>query len=106
MAELNLNAELVVLSACNTARGEERSGEGVIGLSWALLVAGCPTQVVSQWSVDDASTARLMADFYRRQRGGAGKAEALRAAGAKLRSAKQYRHPYYWAPFILMGDGR
>ena len=47
---------MVVLSACNTARGVQRTGDGVIGLTWALFVAGCPTQVVSQWAVDDAST--------------------------------------------------
>jgi CHAT domain-containing protein/Tfp pilus assembly protein PilF len=106
IAELKLNAELVVLSACNTARGEERSGEGVIGLSWALLVAGCPSEVVSQWSVDDASTATLMADFYVRLKAGEGKGTALAAAAGQLRSGAKYRHPYYWAPFILIGDWR
>ncbi len=106
IAELKLNAELVVLSACNTARGEERSGEGVIGLSWALLVAGCPSEVVSQWSVDDASTATLMADFYVRLKAGEGKGTALAAAAGQLRSEAKYRHPYSWAPFILIGDWR
>ncbi len=106
LSELNLSAEMVVLSACNTARGEERSGEGVIGLSWALLVAGCPTQVVSQWSVDDASTATLMADFYHGLNAGRGKAAALRSAAQKLRNDGKHAHPYYWAPFILIGDGR
>ena len=56
---LPLSAEMVVLSACNTARGATRSGEGMVGLTWALFVAGVPTQVVSQWSVDDAATARV-----------------------------------------------
>ena len=62
--DMDLSAEMVVLSACNTARGVQRTGDGVIGLTWALFVAGCPTQVVSQWSVDDASTATLMTRFY------------------------------------------
>jgi CHAT domain-containing protein/Tfp pilus assembly protein PilF len=106
IAELSLNAELVVLSACNTARGEERSGEGVIGLSWALLAAGCPSEVVSQWSVSDASTATLMAEFYAGLKAGKGKAAALQAAGKKLRANGNHSHPYYWAPFILLGDGR
>src|SRR4029077_9310695 len=62
--DLDLSAEMLVLAACNTARGVQRSGDGVIGLTWALFVAGCPTQVVSQWAVDDASTAILMGCFY------------------------------------------
>ena len=62
--DLNLNADMVVLSACNTARGEKRNGEGMIGLTWALFAAGAPTQVVSQWSVNDQSTALLMQRFY------------------------------------------
>jgi CHAT domain-containing protein/uncharacterized protein HemY len=108
LSELNLNAELVTLSACNTARGEERSGEGVIGLSWALLVAGCPTQVVSQWSVSDASTATLMAHFYRGLKAGKGKAASLRQAELTLLHGRdaRYSHPYYWAPFVLIGDWR
>ena len=58
--DLNLSAEMVVLSACNTARGGNTSGEGIVGLTWALFAAGAPTQVVSQWSVSDESTAQLM----------------------------------------------
>src|SRR5262249_26475397 len=81
---LNLNAEMTVLSACNTGRGEARSGEGIIGLTWALFVAGCPTQVASQWSVDDLSTARLMARFYTRLKAGQGKGNALRRAALSL----------------------
>ncbi len=104
---LDLKAEMVVLSACSTARGETRSGEGMVGLSWALFVAGCPTQVVSQWAVDDASTAALMSDFYRnRVKHGEGKGAALRHAERTLRHDIRYRHPYYWAPFVLFGDWR
>jgi CHAT domain-containing protein len=102
--DLKLKAEMVVLSACNTARGEARTGEGMIGLTWALFVAGAPTTVVSQWSVYDTSTARLMERFYTRLAGKKeGKGAALRGAALELRREKRYRHPYYWAPFVLFG---
>ena len=104
--DMKLNAELVTLSACQTAQGETHSGEGVIGLTWALTVAGVPTQVVSQWSVDDAATAQLMTGFYTRLKAGKGKGEALQGAATAIRHKPGYRHPYYWAPFILMGDWR
>ncbi|MBS1715763.1 MAG: CHAT domain-containing protein [Armatimonadetes bacterium] len=102
---LSLNAELVVMSACNTARGEVRSGEGMIGLTWALFVAGCPSQVVSQWAVDDASTADLMVAFYRSLIAGKeAKGKALRDATLHVRRQTGREHPYYWAPFVLVGD--
>jgi CHAT domain-containing protein len=108
--DLNLSAaDMVVLSACNTGRGEKRSGEGIVGLTWALFVAGAPTQVLSQWAVDDASTATLMQRFYAALiggRAGHGKARALRAAELSLLRDGKHRHPYYWAPFLLMGDWR
>lgn len=107
VADMKLNADLVVLSACNTARGERRGGEGVVGLTWALFVAGVPAQVVSQWSVNDIGTATLMQRFY------AGltaeklsKSASLRSAELTLLKSRAYRHPYYWAPFILLGDWR
>jgi CHAT domain-containing protein/Tfp pilus assembly protein PilF len=107
VADLKLNADLVVLSACNTARGERRGGEGVVGLTWALFVAGAPTQVVSQWSVNDASTALLMQHFYTNlTRNKMSKSAALRSAELSLLSHSAYRHPYYWAPFVLLGDWR
>jgi CHAT domain-containing protein len=102
--ELNLGAELTVLSACNTGRGEARSGEGIVGLTWALLCAGCPSQVVSQWSVDDAATAQLMTGFYRGLKTGTDKAESLRKSSLTLRRNNKLSHPYYWAAFVLMGD--
>jgi CHAT domain-containing protein/tetratricopeptide (TPR) repeat protein len=104
--DLNLTAELVVLSACDTARGSKQAGEGVVGLTWALFAAGAPTQVVSQWAVKDASTAELMKQFYARLKQGQAKGAALRGAALALRQDRQYSHPYYWAPFILMGDWR
>jgi CHAT domain-containing protein len=120
---LNLNADLVVLSACETARGRVGAGEGVIGLSWALFVAGCPSSVVSQWKVESASTTELMLEFHRNLAAGGGrtegdslpdagrlaarlsKAESLRRAQLSLLHSKKYSHPFYWAPFVLMGDG-
>jgi CHAT domain-containing protein/Tfp pilus assembly protein PilF len=106
--EMNLHTEMTVLSACNTARGENRTGEGIIGLTWALFVAGCPTQVVSQWAVDDSSTALLMQRFYTDLKThNMGKAQALKEAEDWLRRQKRrYHHPYYWAPFVLYGAWR
>ena len=69
---LDLRADLVVLSACETARGRVAPGEGLIGLTWALFVAGSPASVVSQWKVESASTAELMQQFHRRWRGSRG----------------------------------
>jgi CHAT domain-containing protein/Tfp pilus assembly protein PilF len=108
---LDLKADLVVLSACDTARGRIGAGEGVIGLTWAFFVAGSPTTVVSQWSVESESTTELMLNFHRNLKGpGAGpqyamsKAEALRQAQLKLLRTKRYQHPFFWAGFVVVGD--
>ena len=90
-------------ATCNTGRGEKRSGEGIVGLTWALFVAGAPTQVLSQWSVDDASTATLMERFYGGVTHGQAKGSALRAAELTLLRDGRHSHPYYWAPFVLTG---
>ncbi len=103
--QLDLQADLAVLSACETARGRIGAGEGVIGLSWALFVAGCPTTVVSQWKVESSSTTELMLAFHRNLRTGATKGEAMRQAALKLMADKRYHHPFYWAGFIVVGDG-
>jgi len=109
--KLDLNADLVVLSACETGRGRVGAGEGMIGLTWALFVAGTPTSVVSQWKVDSKSTTQLMIDFHRNLRAGLQtqpvkmrKAKALREAALKLLRTNEYRHPFYWAGFVLIGD--
>ena len=109
---MDLRAKLAVLSACQTARGWVGAGEGVIGMSWALFVAGVPTTVASQWKVDSASTTDLMIDFHRRlttrpanAKSKAAKAEALRQASLKLLRSERYRHPFYWAGFVMIGDG-
>lgn len=99
--DLHLDCALVVLSACQTARGRVSSGEGVIGLSRSFLIAGARSLVVSQWPVSDISTAQLMKDFYRSLLKGKGTAAALREAKLKmLRGGLETQHPYYWAPFI------
>jgi len=112
LMEMELRANLVVLSACETARGRVSKGEGMIGLTWALFVAGAPTTVVSQWKVKSDSTARLMIEFHRqlksRPMGSATEnsaAEALRSAALKLKRDSRYRHPFDWAGFIVVGAG-
>jgi CHAT domain-containing protein len=102
VADLRLGAELVVLSACETARGAVAPGEGILGLSWAFLAAGVPATVVSQWKVGSASTSGLMIDFHRELRDGAAPAEALRAAMLALRRDPRWQHPFYWAPFVVI----
>ncbi|HYM01070.1 MAG TPA: CHAT domain-containing protein, partial [Blastocatellia bacterium] len=103
IANLDLKAEMVVLSACDTGGGRLAAGEGFIGLSWAFFVAGCPSTVVSQWSVDAESTSQLMVEFHRNLLAGLGKAQALRQAELKVMKNKRYEHPFYWAAFIVVG---
>jgi CHAT domain-containing protein len=103
---LNLKADMAVLSACETARGEVKSGEGVVGLTWALFVAGVPTQVVSQWKVSDASTPELMTAFYGNLKAGQSKGQALRNAALTMMKDGKHSHPYHWAAFVLFGDWR
>lgn len=104
---MHLNADLAVLSACETGNGRISPGEGVIGMSWAFLVAGTRSMVVSQWRVNSASTSQLMKNFYeafaRRQDRG-NKSEALREASIRLLKDPRYRHPFYWAGFVLVGS--
>jgi CHAT domain-containing protein len=108
---LNLRAELVVLSACETAGGQVGEGEGLIGLSWALAVTGVPTIVASQWKVNSCSTTDLMIHFHRLIKDRVLKTEPVRAADAlreaslSLLQQEKYRHPFFWAGFIVVGDG-
>ncbi|MGC1393607.1 MAG: CHAT domain-containing protein, partial [Coleofasciculaceae cyanobacterium] len=99
--DLKLNAELVVLSACDTGRGDIK-GDGVVGLSRALISAGVPSIIVSLWSVPDAPTASLMTEFYRQISQNPNKATALR--NTMLMMMKQYQHPRDWAAFTLIGE--
>jgi CHAT domain-containing protein len=108
--KLDLHADLAVLSACQTARGQVGAGEGLIGMSWALFIAGTSTTVASQWKVDSTSTARLMIDFHRNLQSDSGSsqarpAEALRRAAIKLMADPKYRHPFYWSAFVVVGNG-
>jgi CHAT domain-containing protein len=111
ISHLNLNADLVVLSACETGRGQIVAGEGVIGLAWSFFVAGSPRLVTSLWNVDAASTTDLMLDFHKQlaaeYRGGQRirVAEALRTAVLATLARPQYAHPYYWAGFVVAGNG-
>jgi CHAT domain-containing protein len=103
--DLHLDADLVVLSACNTARGNAGSGEGVIGLSWAFLVAGCRTLVVAQSPAESKSTAWLMVEFHQNLASGLSPAEALQHAQLTVRRDPRLSHPFYWAPFVVIGHG-
>ncbi len=104
IADLKLKADLVVLSACSTGKGDI-TGDGVIGLSRSLFLAGVPSVMVSLWDVDDAATAQLMTAFYRHwQSGKLNKAQALRQAMLETRQA--YPEPSLWAAFNLVGETR
>jgi CHAT domain-containing protein len=104
---LRMSPSLVMLSACETGLGKEKRGEGVIGLTRAFMYAGAPTVGVSLWSVADKSTAELMTDFYKRFLSTAAPASAsgaMREAQLSMISAKKYSAPFYWAPFVLVGE--
>jgi CHAT domain-containing protein len=98
---LDLSGALVTLSACESGRGEVIGGDEVLGLTRAFLGAGAATLVVSLWLVQDDTTTELMGDWYGRLRDGEGRVSALRAAQLELK--ERYPHPYYWAPFVLIG---
>ncbi|HEX2253836.1 MAG TPA: CHAT domain-containing protein [Thermoanaerobaculia bacterium] len=100
--QLELDSDLVVLSACETARGEQTRVEGLVGFGRAFFAAGVPSVVASLWKVDDRSTARLMEELYRRLEAGMTKSAALQAAKLHL-LANNWPASYHWAPFILVG---
>lgn len=102
--DLRLDADLVVLSACETGLGKLVRGEGPLGLTQAFLYAGARSVVVSLWQVADSSTADLMVELYRRQAAGLSKPAALRQAKLSLLADPRAAHPFYWAPFVLVGD--
>jgi CHAT domain-containing protein/predicted negative regulator of RcsB-dependent stress response len=97
--------QLVTLSACETAKGKEASGDIMVSLETAFLRAGTPAILASLWEVDDEATGIMMRSFYKYLQG-KGKAEALRAAQEELMKTPKYASPFYWAPFILVGDWR
>lgn len=102
---LNLPADLVVLSACQTAVGKQIKGEGLIALTRGFMYAGAQRVVASLWKVDDAATAQLMAEFYDQMfKNGLKPAAALRAAQKRMAQLPSRRPPYYWAGFVLQGE--
>jgi len=106
---LDLKAELVVLSACRTGLGAEVPGEGVLGLTRGFMYAGAPRVIVSLWEVSDEATAELMRRFYWSMlsaRPVPTPARALRAARLSMRADPRWQEPSYWAPFVLQGDWR
>jgi CHAT domain-containing protein len=98
----DLPVDLVVLSACQTGLGRV-SGDGMLGLSRAFLIAGARTVVVSQWSVSDGATKELMVAFYQNYLASGNKAIALQLAMQKVRSIPEYAHPRFWAAFVMVG---
>ncbi|MCK4665039.1 MAG: CHAT domain-containing protein, partial [Bacteroidales bacterium] len=104
---LKLNADLTVLSACETGLGKIKKGEGLIGLTRALLYAGSKNIIVSLWKVADKSTSDLMIDFYKNLLEAKQEkqefSQALRQAKLKMIDEGKYSHPFYWSPFILVG---
>ncbi len=106
---LHLHADLVVLSACETALGSSGPGEGMLGMGWALSAAGASSSVLSLWKVDSAASREFMTSFYRNLASGGRpttRSAALRQASLRLLQSPGYRHPFYWAAFSLWGDGR
>ncbi len=103
---IKLNADLVTLSACNTALGRLSKGEGLVGVSRAFLTSGVPSLVVTLWSVDDDATSQIMVNFYDYLAKGYKKNRALQLAKIDFinQTDNQHRDPFYWAPFILIGD--
>jgi CHAT domain-containing protein len=101
IVQMKLNAELVVLSACDTGQGRV-TGDGVIGLSRSLMLAGTPSVLVSLWAVPDAPTSELMIEFYRQWQQTGNKAQALRQAMLSIKT--KYPNPSNWSGFTLMGE--
>jgi CHAT domain-containing protein len=104
---LNLPAELVVLSACQTGLGKQVKGEGLMGLTRGFMYAGAPRVLVSLWNVDDQGTSELMTRFYKKMlQDGQKPTAALRAAQIEMWQEKQWQSPYYWSAFTLQGEWR
>lgn len=103
---LNLNADLVVLSACETGLGQVASGEGLLGFSRAFRYAGADNLLVSLWKVEDQATASLMSGFYQNhlEKKGMGFDHSLRKIKLNLINSKEYSHPYFWSAFVLIGS--
>ena len=103
--QVRLDADLVTLSACETAVGQEAGGDGLLSLTRAFHHAGARTVLASLWRVDDQATSSLMKQFYARLRSGESKDNALREAQRAMVSEPRWSHPFYWAAFQLSGAG-
>ncbi len=104
---LNLPAELVVLSACETGLGKDIQGEGLVGLTRGFMYAGAKRVAVSLWNVNDGATAELMKRYYQQMLAkGLNPVAALRAAQLELWKTEQWKAPYYWASFVVQGEWR
>ena len=105
---LKLNADLVTLSACSTGLGKLVNGEGILGLTRAFFYAGARNVAVSLWNVNDSATATLMKSFYGNLNRGLPKSAALRQSKLTLLRGENslWRHPYFWAAFVLVGEGK
>jgi len=104
---LNLPAELVVLSACETGLGQDVKGEGLVGLTRGFMYAGAKRVVVSLWSVNDTATSELMKRFYQQMlEKGLNPVAALRAAQLEMSKTEQWKAPYYWAAFVVQREWR
>ena len=102
--DLNIRANLIILSACQSGRGYLERGEGIYGLPRVFLYTGSRSVISSLWQIDDKATALFMKKFYSLLENGHSKAKALRETKKEMQRTK-YRHPYYWAGFVLNGDG-
>jgi CHAT domain-containing protein len=103
ISNLRLNADLVVLSACQTGKGRLENAEGVLGLPRTFFYAGARSTISSLWKINDKSTSEIMPDFYRFLATGLGKARSLRLAKLNMLKSR-FSHPFYWAAFVLNGD--
>jgi CHAT domain-containing protein len=101
---LKLKAEVAALTACKTGLGRQVGGEGVMGMGRAFQYAGAKNVLVSLWSVAEESTTRFTAEFFTLLKEGKTPREALKLARAKIRSDARFDHPFFWAPFMLMGQ--
>lgn len=103
---MQLNAQMAVLSACNTGFGKLQRGEGVMSLGRAFAYAGCPSIIMSLWPAQDQATADIMVNFYQGLSAGMTKDEALQKAKLKYleNTDELFAHPFYWASFVVQGD--
>ncbi len=100
--------DLVTLSACDTGRGKEIRGEGIMGLTRAFMYAGTPAVSVTLWPVESGSAKTLSTGLYKNLKAGKTRAEALREIKLRMirgEEGKLFQHPFFWAPVVIFGDG-